>query len=120
MNDAAHGKTTYTAPANIYVGLSTTTPALGGTNVTEPSGNNYSRVTTPGSSFGASASGVITNTSAITFPTSSGSWGTCTYIVVYDASSAGNLLWYASIGSQSVPSGATPTIPIGAATSTLS
>lgn len=117
--DHAHGKTSFTMPS-VWVGLSTTTPNSSDGNVTEPSGNNYSRVSTSGSTWTTAASRAATNATDITFPTSSGSWGTITHIVAYDASSGGNLLWYASITPKSVPSGATPKIVAGEADVTLS
>jgi hypothetical protein len=116
--DHVHGKTSYTAPT-VYIGLSTTTPAVAGTGVTEPSGNAYARVATSAATWGSAASGATTNAAAITFPTATGSWGTVTYAVAYDASSGGNLLWFASIGSQAISSGTTPYIAIGDADTSL-
>lgn len=114
-----HGKTAYTMPV-AYVGLSTTTPNGTDGNVTEPAGNGYARVTTSGATWGAAASGAITNAAAITFPPASGAgWGTVTHVAVYDAVSGGNLLWWGSITSQAVPAGVTVTIPIGDADSSL-
>lgn len=118
LNDHVHGKAAYTSPV-VYVGLSTSTPTNTDTNVTEPATGAYARVTTSAATWGTSSAGSITNTAAITFPTSTASWGTVTHVVAYDAPTGGNLLWYASITSQSVPSGVTPTIAPGAATSNL-
>lgn len=117
--DHIHGKASYTAPS-VYIGLSTTTPALGGTGVTEPSGSAYARVATSAATWGSAASGATTNAAAITFPTATGSWGTVTYVVAYDASTAGNLLWYSSITSQAIASGVTASIAIGDADSSIS
>ena len=114
------GKTNYTAPANVYFGLSTTTPSTAGTGVTEPSGGAYARVAVPGSSWNAPSAGSATNSAAITFPTASASWGTVTYVVAYDAITAGNLLWFSSITAQAVASGVTVSIPAGSATDSLS
>ncbi len=118
--NALHGKTTYTAPSNVYYALSTTTPTSSGSNVTEPSGSGYARVAVPGSSWGSAASGSITNTTGFSFPAATGSWGTVTNLCAYDASSAGNLLWYASVTSQVVSSGVTVTINASALTDTIS
>jgi hypothetical protein len=97
--DHIYGATAYTAPATHYLGLSTTTPAADGTGVTEPSGNNYSRVaiTNNTTKFPNASAGAKANGEEIVFPTPSGSWGTCTYWVLYDASSGGNLLNYGAI-----------------------
>lgn len=85
--------TSITAPANFYVALFTTATddASGGTEV---SGNNYARVAISAASGSWAASsggnGVTSNVSAVTFPTSTGSWGTVTHWALYDASSGGN------------------------------
>jgi hypothetical protein len=120
MLDHAHGKASWTMPT-AHIGLSTTTPNGTDGNVTEPSGNGYARVATSGATWGTAASGAITNAAAITFPTATGAgWGTVTHVVAYDASSAGNLLWWDDIASQAVAAGVTPSIPIGDADSSLS
>lgn len=96
--------TAFSVPTNICVGLSTTTPTDAAANITEPSGNAYARVTK--NTWDAASGGATENTGAITFPTATGSWGTITYVVVYDATSAGNFLFYAALGaSQSVVNG---------------
>lgn len=118
--DATHGKASYTAPATVYVGLSTTTPTAAGGNVTEPSGGAYARVAMPAASWGSASNGTITNTAAINFPTATAAWGTVVSVVVFDAASGGNLLWFASQPSQVVPSGATYSFAVGQATSQLS
>lgn len=80
-------------PANYYVALFTTATddASGGTEV---SGNNYARVAiaASGGSWAATAggNGVTSNAAIVTFPTSTGSWGTVSHFALYDASSAGN------------------------------
>lgn len=86
----------YSSPT-IYVGLSTTTPADDGTNITEPS-NNYARVAH--SSWSAAAAGATDNTGAITFPTPSGSWGTITHSIIMDATTSGNMLFYGTVTNQ--------------------
>lgn len=93
------------APA-IYVALSNTTPAADGTNVTEPSGNNYARVLANAATWnGATLAdpSLIQNTGAINFATASGNWcgGTnLTYVVLYDSTTTGNCLGF---GALSVP-----------------
>ena len=90
------GKTAFTMPT-VYVALSSTTPALGGTNVTEPSAGAYARVATSGATWNAAASGTTANAAAITFPTATADWlaaANLTYGVLYDAVTAGNCLGY--------------------------
>jgi len=90
----------------LYVGLSTTTPTMAGANVTEPSGNNYARVATAASDWNAATSAdpsVVDNANAITFPQASGSWGTCTHAVIFDASSGGNVIGIAALAVAKTP-----------------
>lgn len=78
----------YTAPSNVYVGLST--GSFGDDNSgTELTGNNYSRVS---ATFSAASSGTTSNSGAIEFAAASGSWGTVTHFGIFDAASSGNLL----------------------------
>lgn len=74
---------TLNQPTNVKIGLSTTTPADDGTNITEPNGQNYGQ-----QSFNTwyAATGnpeAALNNGTITMATPSGSWGLCTYAVVY-------------------------------------
>lgn len=91
-----------TAPT-IYVALSTTTPSVSGssvTNVTEPSGGAYARVSTAATDWNAAteaAPAVLTNANAVSFPKATASWGTVTYGVLYDAATAGNVLGYGAL-----------------------
>ncbi len=85
-------------PTAIYVALLTAAPtdAGGGTEVT---GGSYARVqvnqldanwTAP-----AGTPRSINNVNAITFPAPTASWGSVTHFAVYDATTAGNLLYWA-------------------------
>ena len=96
--DHTFGKAAYTAPANIFVGLSTADPGDDGATLAEPSGNNYSRVSTAAADWNAATlgAGTLTNANAINFPVASGSWGTITHVALFDASSGGNLLYKSS------------------------
>ena len=96
------GKTAFTMPV-VHVGLSTTTPTLGGTNVTPPVGGSYARIATTGASWTAAAAGSTSNAVVLTFPTASADWASganMTFGVLYDAATGGNLLGY---GVLSVP-----------------
>lgn len=80
---------------DLFLAASTSTPAEDGTNITEPSGNNYSRLDVGGSDFDAATDAdpsEIDNTGTLSFPTASGSWGTITHVVLFDASSGGNAI----------------------------
>lgn len=93
------GKTAFTMPT-VSVGLSSTTPATDGTSVTEPSSGSYARITTAGSDWNAASGGVITNAVDLVFPTATADWvsgANLTYGVLYDASTAGNLLRFSAL-----------------------
>lgn len=99
----------FTAPATLYFGLHTTatTDAGGGTEVT---GGSYARVAvtaslanfagtqSAGSTTASSGTGGVTsNNGTITFPAPTASWGTVTHWSVWDASTAGNLLFHGAL-----------------------
>ena len=109
---------TYTPPTNWYVALSTTTPNDVGGNFTEPSGNGYVRVSVSGSTFGSAATGhpaTKSNTTTITFPVASGSWGTITYWGLFTAASGGTVqIWAALTASVAVTTNQQVTLASGA------
>lgn len=114
--DHLFGGATYDVPATLYIGLSTTTPTDAGGNITEPSGNNYARcsVTNDKDSWTDAASGALENEVDFTFNTASGSWGTISHFVLYDASSEGNALAFGALSeSKAVGSGDTPKFNAG-------
>jgi len=98
-----------TGPANVYVGLLTTSPADAGGG-TEVSGGSYARVAVASSlanwagtqaaastTASSGTSSTTSNNAAITFPAPSANWGSVAYIGIYDASTAGNLLFWAPL-----------------------
>lgn len=101
-----------------HVALSTTTPTMAGGNVTEPSGNAYARVATAASDWNSATNAdpsVLTNANTITFPPATGSWGTVTYFVLYDASTAGNVIGFGQLTTSKTPqNGDTPSFAAGA------
>lgn len=109
--------------AGLYVALFTATPSDSGGG-TEVSGGSYARVnvapldanwTAPDATGGLTA-----NAAAITFPTASANWGVITSVGIFDASSAGNLLfWGALTASKTVNSGDTFSFAIAALSVTL-
>lgn len=101
-----------TRPTAWYVALYTAAPSDAGGG-TEVSGFNYSRQAV---NFDAATSGTGTtsNTGAVTFTASGGSWGTITHIGIHDASTAGNLLWHGSLlASKTIADGDTLEFAIG-------
>ncbi len=95
------GKTAYTLPTT-YVGLFSAVGTDAGTGFTEFTIGTgaYARVATAGLWNAASGSdpSTITNSGAITFPTSTTAWGTAVAFGIFDAASAGNLLWWDFLG----------------------
>ncbi len=90
----------YTAPSSIWIALYTVTPsdAGGGTEVT---GNGYARLEVGGAtgrSFVVAASGATDNTELWQFAQASGgNWGTIVAFGLFDASTAGNLLYWGAV-----------------------
>lgn len=85
---------------SVYVGLFTAAPSDSGGG-TEVSGNAYARVgLTKATGTWNAPSGSpreISNVAEVAFPTATGSWGTITHIGIFDASSAGNLLYWGAL-----------------------
>lgn len=105
--------TTYpAAPANTYVALLTTAPTDDtGTGAVEVSGGSYARAAIASSGWSAISGGggtgaeQISNSGSVSFPTPTANWGTVVAIGLYDASSAGNLLYWNTISSTVINSG---------------
>jgi hypothetical protein len=115
------GTTFVAAPTTTYVALFTTAPTSdAGTGGTEVSGNAYARQPITSSSGWSAISGgattpdTISNAAVITFPTPTGAgWGTVVAIGLYDAVTAGNLLYFATITSQAIGTGVVASFAIG-------
>lgn len=108
-----------TAPA-IYVGLSSTTPAEDGTNVTEPSGGAYARVATVAGDWNAATladPSLIDNLNEIAFAQATADWvagADLTHAVLYDAATAGNYLGTGALATpKPVLNGDTPKFSAG-------
>ncbi len=100
--DHVLGTSAYTMPSTVYIGLSTGSFADDNSG-TELTGNGYARQSI---AFDAAASGTTDNTSAVDFPTATGSWGTVSHYGLFDASSGGNLLIHGAFtASKAVASG---------------
>lgn len=102
--------TAYTSPTTVYVGLLTTV-ATDSTSGTEVSGGSYARQAV---AFDAASGGATANTSLITFPTATASWGTVVGFAIYDALTGGNILYWGTLTSQAVADTNTVTIAAGA------
>lgn len=81
-----------TRPTAWYVALFTTDPTDADTG-TEVSGGSYARTAVTFSVTGNAA----TNTGGVEFPAATANWGTVSHIGVYDASTAGNLIFHSPL-----------------------
>jgi hypothetical protein len=107
-----------TRPTGWYIALFTAAPSDAGGG-TEVSGNGYARQAV---TFAAASSpgGTTSNTGALSFTAAGGNWGAITHGAVFNASTAGNMLWWGPLGaSRTINDGDTITFNIGAAGITL-
>lgn len=99
----------FTPPANVWIALLTAAPSDAGGG-TEVSGGSYARVQIASSlanwagtqgagttAVSSGTSGTTSNNNAIVFPSPTANWGVITHFGIYDASSAGNLLYWAPL-----------------------
>jgi hypothetical protein len=100
----------YTAPGTKYLALFTAIADGEAGSVTELSGNAYARQSVAFTTSGNTTS----NNAAVEFPTATGSWGTVTHVGVYDASTSGNLMAYATLSaSKAIATGDVFRVPSG-------
>jgi hypothetical protein len=99
--DHALGTASYTAPAAVYVALATASFSDANTTANEVSatGTAYAR---QAATFTAASGGSASTSATITFPTATDDWGTITHFGIYDASTAGNLLYHGALTSSKV------------------
>lgn len=109
------GRTTYTAPATVYVALYTTAPSDAGGG-TEVSGGGYARkaVTNDATNWPAASGGSKSNGTAIVFDEASSDWGSVVAFGIFDAASGGNLLYWGALDApKAVNNGQTARFPAG-------
>jgi hypothetical protein len=103
INSVLRGVAFPAVTGSTYVGLFTAAPTDAGGG-TEVSGGSYARVAVsratgswdaPADQSGAEKTA---NTAAVTFPSPTANWGTVTHFGVFDASTAGNLLYWGALG----------------------
>lgn len=124
------GDAAFTPPGTYYVALFSTAPtqSTAGVELTTSTAPSYARVavTNNGTNWVAAGSEPsngyeVVNGTAITFPTTTGLWPSTGSIVaagIFDASTGGNLLAYATFSGITVQSGATASFAAGALTFT--
>jgi len=82
-------------PAGCYVALYGSSPTETGAGGAECSGGSYARQSV---TFSAAAEGQTSNSGVITFPAATApSWGALTHFALFDAVSAGNMLYYSTL-----------------------
>ncbi len=114
--DHVWGNAAYSAPATIYVGLSTADPTEDGSGIAEPGAGSYARVavTNNATNWPVAAAGAKANGTAVTFTKATASWGTLTHMIYMDAISGGNMLAYATLTvSKTITTDDTATFAIG-------
>ena len=111
--DHITGDSAFAIPT-VWVGLSTANPGKTGSGLAEPSGvAAYARVVFAGLWANAS-NGSKSNDTEVTFTEATGDWGTITYFALFDADTAGNMLWYGTLTqAKIIVSGDTPKFDIG-------
>lgn len=101
-------------PTNLYVSFHTADVTDGGTG-TEVSGGSYARVSvTANGTEWSNTAGVLSNVNDINFPDATANWGTVTHVGVWDAASAGNLLFHGALTSSLVVNNGQTNIKIAA------
>lgn len=114
--DQSFGSVSWSVPATLYFGLSTTPINDDGTGETEPVGGSYARASAANNktTWGNASGATLSNDIEISFDESSGSWGTVTYVFIADALSGGNILYFDALSpSRSVQSLTTVLFAIG-------
>ena len=133
FNGALGKASSATLAGTCYLALSTTTPAVDGTGVTEPSSSaNYERILIGDSGqsltqlMGVPAANpagtevTVSNTETIKSNRASASWGTITHLCIYSAKTGGNLIAFEALTSPvTVASGESVHFNVGELTLTL-
>lgn len=94
------GKETFTKPTALWIGLFSTVPSAlsSGLELPTTSGGNptgYARKEIDEAKWEISSSQTITHTATVWFDTALTDWDTVAALGVFDAATAGNLLWFA-------------------------
>ena len=119
------------APNPIYMSLHTADPAQTGASEVSTTSTGYARVsvstTTASAIFGGAhvagaapaANGTkqeVGNSAILTFPSPTGTWGTCSFFGFWDAATAGDFLFGGPLTANIAPlsGGSAPTVAVGA------
>jgi hypothetical protein len=86
--------TSYASPGAVYLALYTVAEDDTGTAGTEVTGGSYARQLI---TFGAPVGNQVSNDADILFAVATADWGTVVHFGIFDAASAGNLLYHAPL-----------------------
>lgn len=86
----------YTSPTTVYMALFTTIPTDANIGTEPPGSAGYARQAV---TFDVPAGGSVQNLSTVTFGPATVSWGQVRWVGIYDAATAGNLLFWGSLAS---------------------
>lgn len=98
----------YTSPGTVYLGLYTSSPSASGAG-SEVTGGSYTRLAV---TFSAASNGAVSNAAELDFANMPAT--TVRGLAILDASSAGNMLFYGTLGTaKSTNAGDTFTVKLG-------
>jgi hypothetical protein len=120
--DHVWGAAAYTAPATLYLALSTADPLDDGSGLNEPSGGSYARLAVANNltNWPAATGGSKSNGVDMTFVTATASWGVISHMAIFDAVTGGNMLAHAALtSSKTIDNGDTVIFEAGNLTITL-
>lgn len=126
LQDHAHNKQAFSAPATVYVALLTSAPGAADTGTTlaakEAGYTGYARKSvTAATGFGSASNGLTKNSGSISFAPCTAGSATVTHFAICDAASGGNVLWSGALSSSlAISNGITPEFSDQALTSQLS
>jgi hypothetical protein len=120
--DHVWGAAAYTAPATLYLALSTADPLDDGSGLNEPAGGSYARLAVANNltNWPAATGGSKSNGVDMTFVTATASWGVISHMAIFDAVTGGNMLAHAALtSSKTIDNGDTVIFEAGNLTITL-
>lgn len=102
--DHAMGKAAYTMPADVYVAIYDGYPLSGGSELNTVTDVDYAREKMEDTDWGSAAytepDGSITNATEVDFGIAGSDWGVITHWAIFDAATAGNMLYFAPLEAQ--------------------
>jgi hypothetical protein len=114
------GARDFTSPANIFIGLFTSSAGLESNNPSSEVSTSSTGYERKAVTFNAASGGSADNSATVTFDVATANWGTVSHVAVMDAASAGNVLFHGPVTtSKSIETGDTFQISAGNLTISL-